>query len=161
MCYPSPPYLWFSACVQHIRSFWYWWTSVFPNSFYAITGIPTKRTDFTRTAHYLDTIGTGGTSFSLHVHNNIAQNRWVYSTIKHRAGVVGNFFFLIPWDVHHDSPVFVFDLADFFPATFAAFLDAKFGGFIVLFFPYFYFFSDINRVQYRTGPKQSGRWFSR
>ena len=97
MCYPSPPYLWFSACVQHIRSFWYWWTSVFPNSFYAITGIPMKRTDFTRTAHYLDTIGTGGTSFSLHVHNNIAQNIWVYSTIKHRAGVVGNFFFLIPW----------------------------------------------------------------
>ena len=48
------------------------------------------------------------------MHNNIAQNRLVYSAIKHRAGVVGNFFFLIPWDKHHDSPGFVFALANFF-----------------------------------------------
>ena len=52
-----------------------------------------------------------------------------YSTLIHRAGVVGDFFLVI---------------AEFtFSSNFTAFSSSKFGGFLVLFFAYFDFFSDI------------------
>ena len=45
----------------------------------------------------------------------------------------------------------LFSLPDFFPAIYAASLRSKVGGFVVLFFAYVDFFSDIKRVQYLVG----------
>ena len=58
--YPSPKFPIFDLVhVQLVCLFQYKWTAVYLNSFYPVTGLPTKRTAVTRTAHNLVNFGTG------------------------------------------------------------------------------------------------------
>ena len=72
----------------------YRWPAVLPNSFYPVTNITNEENSCNLNSS-LPVNRWNQSIISLYVHHaylNIAQNKWVYSTQTHRAGVAGNFF---------------------------------------------------------------------
>ena len=80
--------------MQFIWTFGCGWPAVLMNSFYPVTNITDQENSCYPNSSLPGNLWHGSI-ISLHMHHaflNVTQNIWVFSTLTHRAGLVGNFF---------------------------------------------------------------------
>ena len=112
----------------HMQSIWLFHTDELlftQTAFYPVTRLQMKRTAVTRTAYYPVTV--------VRVHNFLFMctmliliSQHIYSTLTHRAGVVGKFFFKSVESTLTETCQNCLLVQGFFPSIFAVFLCSKF-----------------------------------